>query len=250
MKILVSAKRVTDPYSKITVTADGRLDTEDVEYKMNPFCEIAVEEALRIADEVDDAEIVVVGIGEDEATKEIRTALAMGAHRGILVEHDESTLDSDLTARIFVKIIDDEEPDIVLLGKQAVDGDSSQVAQLIAEYKGWPQACFAYKVELNGETGARVQREVDGGVETVELTFPAVITTDLRLNEPRYASLPGIMKAKRKPLEEMDLDDLELDDDLKVEVLGFEMPPERQAGVKVGSVDELIQKLRTEAKVI
>ena len=251
MKILVSAKRVTDPYSKITVAKDGSLNTEDVDYKMNPFCEIAVEAALRIAEKADDPEVIVVAIGADEASKEIRTALAMGADRGILVEYDEAKLDSDLTARIFDKLIDDIEPDLVLLGKQAVDGDSSQVAQLIAEYKGWPQACFAYKIEVNAAgNGARVQREVDGGVETVEISFPAVITTDLRLNEPRYASLPGIMKAKRKPLEEMDLDDLDLEGDLKVEVLGFERPPERKAGVKVSSVDELIQKLRTEAKVL
>ena len=182
MKILVSAKRVTDPYSKITVGKDGTLNTADVEYKMNPFCEIAVEEALRIAEEADDdVEIVAVCIGSDDATKEVRGALAMGAHRGILVEHDETQLDSDLTARIFCKLIEEEEPDIVLLGKQAVDGDSNQVAQLIAEYKGWPQACFAYKVELNDdEDGAVVQREVDGGVETVEISFPAVITTDQR----------------------------------------------------------------------
>ncbi len=251
MKILVSAKRVTDPYSKITVGKDGRLDTEDVDYKMNPFCEIAVEAALQIAEDADDPEVVVVSIGEDEATKEIRTALAMGADRGILVEHDEAELDSDLTARIFCKIIADEEPDIVLLGKQAVDGDSNQVAQLVAEYMGWPQACFAYEIEVNDdEDGATVKREVDGGVETVELTFPAVLTTDLRLNEPRYASLPGIMRAKRKPLDETDLDDLDLEPTLKVEVLGFEMPPERKAGEKVGSVDELLDKLANEAKVI
>jgi len=251
LKILVSAKRVTDPYSKITVNKSGSLNTEDVDYKMNPFCEIAVEEALVIADDADDPEVIVVSIGDDEATKEIRTALAMGANRGILVEHDESELDSDLTARIFCKLIEEEEPDLVLLGKQAVDGDSNQVGQLIAEYMGWPQACFAYKVELNDdESGATVQREVDGGVETVELSFPAVITTDLRLNEPRYASLPGIMKAKRKKLDTYDLDDLDLEPGLKVEVLGFEMPPERLAGVKVGSVDELIEKLANEAKVI
>jgi len=251
VKILVSAKRVTDPYSKITVGKDGTLDTEDVDYKMNPFCEIAVEAALQIAEDADDSEIVAISIGDDEATKEIRTAMAMGADRGILVEHDEAELDSDLTARIFCKIIEDVEPDIVLLGKQAVDGDSNQVAQLIAEYMGWPQACFAYKIEVNDDgDGASVQREVDGGVETVELSFPAVITTDLRLNEPRYASLPGIMKAKRKPLEEMDLDDLGLEPALKVEVVGFEMPPARKAGVTVGSVDELINKLANEAKVI
>ncbi|MCA9538312.1 MAG: electron transfer flavoprotein subunit beta/FixA family protein [Myxococcales bacterium] len=250
MKILVSAKRVTDPYSKLHIGKDGELDLSDVDFKMNPFCEIAVEEALRIAENHDDdVEVIAVSIGDEEATKEVRTALAMGAHRGILVEHDERHLDSDLTARIFCKLIEKEEPDLVLLGKQAVDGDSNQVGQLVAEYLGWPQACFAYRLELTDD-GAVVQREVDGGVETVELSFPAVITTDLRLNEPRYASLPGIMKAKRKPLDQYDLDDLDLTPDLKVETIGYTMPPARKAGIKVGSVDELIAKLATEAKVI
>ncbi len=252
MKILVTAKRVTDPYTKITLKKDGSgLDLDGVDYKMNPFCEIAVEEALRIAEDADDPEVVVVAIGDEEATKEVRTALAMGGDRGILVEHEEAELDSDLVARILVKLCEEEEPDIVLLGKQAVDGDSNQVGQLMAEYMGWPQATFAYKVEVNDdEDGAIVQREVDGGVETVKLSFPAVITTDLRLNEPRYASLPGIMKAKRKPMDVYDLDELELTEDLKVETVGFSLPAERQAGVLVDTVDALMDKLANEAKVI
>ncbi|MEE2757264.1 MAG: electron transfer flavoprotein subunit beta/FixA family protein [Myxococcota bacterium] len=252
MKILVTAKRVTDPYSKITLKKDGSgLDLDNVDFKMNPFCEIAIEEALRIAEDADDPEIIVIAIGDDEATKEVRTGLAMGADRGILVEHDEDELDSDLVARILVKICQDEEPDLVILGKQATDGDSNQVGQLMAEYLGWPQATFAYKVSVNDDyDGADVMREVDGGVETVRLSFPAVITTDLRLNEPRYASLPGIMKAKRKPLDVFDLEDLEIDDELKVETVGFEMPPERQAGIIIGDVDELMDKLANEAKVI
>ena len=252
MKILVTAKRVTDPYSKITLKKDGSgLDLDNVDFKMNPFCEIAIEEALRIAEDADDPEIIVVAIGDDEATKEVRTGLAMGADRGILVEHEEDELDSDLVARILVKLCQDEEPDLVILGKQATDGDSNQVGQLLAEYLGWPQATFAYKVKVNDDyDGADVMREVDGGVETVRLSFPAVITTDLRLNEPRYASLPGIMKAKRKPLDVFDLDDLEIDDELKVETVGFEMPPERQAGIIIGDVDELMDKLANEAKVI
>ncbi len=250
MKILVTAKRVTDPDSKITLRSDGGLDLDNVDYKMNPFCEIAVEEALRIADQADDAETIAVAIGEDEATKEVRTALAMGIDRGILVEQDEEELDSDLVARILVHICKEEEPDLVLLGKQAVDGDSNQVGQLLAEYMGWPQATFAYKVVLTDD-GAQVKREVDGGVETVELSFPAVITTDLRLNEPRYASLPGIMKAKRKKLDTFELDDFDdLEPDLKVEVVGFALPPQRQAGVTVESVDALLEKLASEAKVI
>ena len=252
MKILVTAKRVTDPYSKISLKKDGSgLDLDNVDYKMNPFCEIAIEEALRIAEDADDPEIVVVAIGNDDATKEVRTGLAMGADRGILVEHEEDELDSDLVARILVKICEDEEPNLVILGKQATDGDSNQVGQLLAEYLNWPQATFAYKVEMNDDLdGADVMREVDGGVETVRVQFPAVITTDLRLNEPRYASLPGIMKAKRKPLDVFDLEDLELDADLKVETVGFSMPPERQAGIIVDSVEQLMDKLTNEAKVI
>lgn len=252
MKILVTAKRVTDPYGKIVLRPDkSGIDTDSVDYKMNPFCEIAVEEALRLVDAAGGGEIIAVAIGEEEATKEVRTALAMGADRGILVEIEESELDSDLVARMLQKICAEEEPDLVLLGKQAIDGDSNQVGQLLAEYLGWPQATFAYKVELNGTTGAKVQREVDGGVETVEITFPAIITTDLRLNEPRYASLPGIMKAKRKQLDVLDPeDDLEIEIERKVELVSLASPPTRQAGVKVASVDELINKLATEAKVI
>jgi len=252
LKILVTAKRVTDPDSKITLKRDGSgLDLDNVDYKMNPFCEIAVEEALRIAEDADDPEVVVVAIGTDDATKEVRTGLAMGGDRGILVEHDEDELDSDLVAQILLKLCEEEEPDLVIMGKQAIDGDSNQVGQLLAEYLGWPQATFAYKVEVNDDfDGATVQREVDGGVETVSLTFPAVITTDLRLNEPRYASLPGIMKAKRKPFDVYDLDDLGLDEALKVETVGFALPAARQAGVIVESVDELIEKLANEAKVI
>jgi electron transfer flavoprotein beta subunit len=252
LKILVTAKRVTDPDSKITLKRDGSgLDLDNVDYKMNPFCEIAVEEALRIAEEADDPEVVVVAIGTDDATKEVRTGLAMGGDRGILVEHEEEELDSDLVAQILVKLCEEEEPDVVILGKQAIDGDSNQVCQLMAEYLGWPQATFAYKVELNDDLdGAKVMREVDGGVETVNLSFPAVLTTDLRLNEPRYASLPGIMKAKRKPFDVYDLDELGIEPNLKVETVGFTLPQERQAGVLVDSVDALIDKLANEAKVI
>ena len=252
MKILVSAKRVTDPDTRITLKRDGSgLDLDNVEFKMNPFCEIAVEEALRLAEEADDSEVVVVAIGDEDATKEVRTGLAMGGDRGILVECDENELDSDLVAKLLVAICKEEEPDLVILGKQAIDGDNNQVGQLVAEYMGWPQATFAYKVEMNDdESGATIQREVDGGVETVELSFPAVITTDLRLNEPRYASLPGIMRAKRKQFDVYEPDDFDVDTTLKVETVGLSMPPQRQAGVIVGSVDELIDKLANEAKVI
>ena len=252
MKILVSAKRVTDPYTTLALKSDGSgLDLDDVDYKMNPFCEIAVEEALRIIDEVDDGEVVAVSIGDDEAEREIRQALAMGADRGIHVECDEDELDSDLVAKLFAKLCEEEEPDLVILGKQATDGDNNQVGQLLAEYLGWPQGTFAYKFKLNdAEDGADVLREVDGGVETVRLSFPAVVTTDLRLNEPRYASLQGIMKAKRKPLDVYDPDELGVELDRKVEVVGWEMPQERQAGVIVDSIEVLFDKLQNEAKVI
>lgn len=250
MKILVTAKRVTDPESKIRLKADrSGIDVSNVDYKMNPFCEIAVEEALRMQESAG-GEVVAVAIGDDEATKEIRTAMAMGADRGILVQHDEARLDSDLTARILVKLVEREKPDVVLLGKQAIDGDSNQVGQLVAEYLGWPQATFAYRIELRGTGGALVKREVDGGVESVELTFPAVLTTDLRLNEPRYASLPGIMKAKKKPLETTSAAALGVDVALKVETVAFEPPPERKAGIKVKTVEELVERLASEAKVI
>ncbi len=252
MKILVTAKRVTDPDSKIQIKPDrSGLNLESCDFKMNPFCEIAVEEALRIIDAVGDGETVAVAIGDSDATKEIRTAMAMGCDRGILVVADETKLDSDAVARLLVAIVQREKPDLVLLGKQAIDGDSNQVGQLLAEYLGWPQATFAYKIALTGDQkGATIQREVDGGVETVSVSFPAVITTDLRLNEPRYASLPGIMKAKKKPLQELSAGDLGVDLALKVESLGFEPPASRKAGVKVKTVDELLEKLATEAKAI
>ena len=252
MKILVTAKRVTDPYSKIVLKPDrSGIQTDNVEFKMNPFCEIAVEEALRLVDAAGGGEIIVVAVGDEETTKEVRTALAMGADRGYLIEADESKLDSDIVARLLVALVAKESPDLVMLGKQAIDGDNNQVAQLTAEYLGWPQATFAYKVELtDGGKGAKVQREVDGGVETVQVSLPAVVTTDLRLNEPRYASLPGIMKAKKKPLETLTPADLGVDTALKVETVGFEPPPSRAAGVKVKTVDELIEKLATEAKAI
>ena len=250
MKILVTAKRVTDPDSKIVVKPNGTLDLDGVDYRMNFFCEIAVEEALRIQENLDDVEVVAIAIGDEEATKEVRTALAMGADRGILVECDESELDSDLVAQILIKVVAQEKPDLIIMGKQAVDGDSNQVGQLLAEYLGWPQATFAYAIELEDETGANVQREVDGGVETVHVSFPAVITTDLRLNEPRYASLPGIMKAKRKKLDTFEPADFDIELTQKVEVVGFKAPPARKGGAKVASVDALIDKLANEAKAL
>jgi electron transfer flavoprotein beta subunit len=253
MKILVTAKRVTDWDSKVVPTSDGSaVDYDNVDFKMNPFCEIAVEEAVRIGENIDDdVEIVVVAIGDEESVREIRKALAMGAHKGIMIECEEAELDSDSVARLLVKVCEEEEIDLVLLGKQAVDGDSNQVGQLMAEMLGWPQATFAYKLEMSDATNLNVQREVDGGVETVALSLPAVVTTDLRLNEPRYATLPNIMKAKKKPLETMEPDDLDVElDTPKVEVISYSLPSERQAGQMVASVDELLEKLANEAKVI
>ncbi len=253
MKILVTSKRVTDPDTKVILKKDlSGVDWDEMEYKMNPFCEIAVEAALQIKEEADDdVEIVAVAIGSDEATKEIRTAMAMGAKRGILVECEEEELDSDLVAQLLLKISEEEDPDLILLGKQAVDGDSNQVGQLLAEYLGWPQATFACKIELDeDEENVTVEREVDGGVETVEVSLPAVITVDLRLNEPRYASLPGIRRAKRGKLATFEPDDLEVEMDLKVETVGFMMPPSREAGIIVETVDELMDKLSNEAKVV
>lgn len=253
MKILVTAKRVTDWDSKVVPTKDGTgIDFDNVDFKMNPFCEIAVEEAIRIADASDDdAEIVVVAIGDDEATQQVRQALAMGAHKGILIECEESELDSDYVAKLLVKVCEEEEIDLVLLGKQAVDGDSNQVGQLMAEYLGWPQATFAYKVEPQGGGEMTVQREVDGGVETVSLSLPAVITTDLRLNEPRYATLPNIMKAKKKPIETVKAVDLaDIDFEPRNVVTQVEEPPVRKAGIAVENVDELLDKLKNEAAVI
>ena len=251
MKILVTAKRVTDPDAKIKLKPDmSGIQTDGVEYKVNPFCENAIEEALKIGQQTG-AEVVVVSIGPDEVKQYIRTGLAMGAARGILVSGvDDSQLDSDLTARIFAKVYEKEKPDLFIFGKQAIDGDSNQVAQLVAEYTGLPQACFASKVEVSGAKAA-VTREVDGGLETIEVSLPAVISADLRLNEPRYASLPGIMKAKRKPIDELPVSSLGVDMALKVRTLRYENPPTRGGGVTmVESVDDLINKLKNEAKAL
>ena len=251
MKILVSAKRVSDPNAKLAIAKDGKWIEGDVEYILNPFCENAIECALQIAESVDGTETVAVGIGDDETARFIRQgALARGIDRGILVSAEEETIDSDLIARIYQGIVHREKPDLVLLGKQAIDGDSNQVGQLLAEYLGWPQATFASKVEVSGGK-AIVTREVDGGLETLEVTLPAVITADLRLNEPRFASLAGIMKAKKKPFDELEIDDLDLDDTAtKVQVVGLTTPSGRKAGVIVKDVEELVQKLRSEARAI
>ncbi len=248
MKFLVTVKRVTDYEAKIKLKADkSGIVTDGVNMIMNPFDEIGVEEALR-QKEKHQGEVVVVSIGGADATAQIRSALAMGADRGILVKSD-AQLDSFAVAQVLAKIVEKEKPDVVLMGKQAIDDDSNQASQILAELLGWGQATFANTITL--EAGkATVIREADGGLETVSTTLPAVLTTDLRLNEPRYASLPGIMKAKKKPLDELELASLGVDTAPKVKVVGFEVPPSKKAGQKVKDVAELVSKLKTEAKAI
>ncbi len=265
LKILVTAKRVEDPESKIKVKPDGSgIVTEGVNYKMNPFDEIAVEEGLRLK-EKSGGEVVVVSIGGEKSATEIRAALAMGADRAILVRH-EGPLDPFVASAILAKVVGREKPDLCLLGKQSIDDDQNQAGQYLAERLGWPQATFASKTEsleseaeqkkvpgvvLSGDgKSIQVVREVDGGVETLELVLPAVVTTDLRLNKPRFASLPGIMKAKKKELKEIPVAELGVDLAPKVVVKRLVEPPKRKGGVKVADVDELWQKLHAEAKVI
>ncbi len=253
MKVLVAFKRVIDPDARIKLTSDKTgVDTESVEYKANPFCENALEEALAIKEE-HDAEVVLVSLGGEDITQTIRGGLAMGADRAIRVEIEDTELDSDLAARILAAVYKEEEDvDLFLFGKQAVDGDNNQVPQLVAEYLGLPQACFASEVEVDDDgENVTVTREVDGGLETLEMPLPAVVSADLRLNTPRYAKLPDIMKARRKTIDEMDLDDLEIEDTaLKVEVIELTEPAGREAGVLVESVDALVDKLKNEARVL
>ncbi|WP_152045547.1 electron transfer flavoprotein subunit beta/FixA family protein [Aureimonas psammosilenae] len=249
MKILVCVKRVVDYNVKIRVKADGTgVDLANVKMSMNPFDEIAVEEAIRQKEKGAATEIVAVSIGPQQAQETLRTALAMGADRGILVKA-EGVVEPLAVAKILKGVVEAEKPDLVILGKQAIDDDANQTGQMLAGLLGWAQGTFAYKLELS-EGKATVTREVDGGLQTVSLTLPAIITTDLRLNEPRYASLPNIMKAKKKPLEEKAPGDFGVDTSPRLEVLKTVEPEKRKAGVKVGSVDELIAKLKTEAGVL
>ncbi|MGI9280014.1 MAG: electron transfer flavoprotein subunit beta/FixA family protein [Endozoicomonas sp.] len=249
MKILVAVKRVIDYNVKVRVKADhSDVDLTNVKMAINPFCEIAVEEAVRLKEKGVATEIVAVSLGTKECQEQIRTALALGADRGILVETDEK-LGSLTVAKLLKAIVDEEKPDLVILGKQAIDSDNNQTGQMLAALAGLPQGTFAS--ELTVEDGkASVTREVDGGLQTVSLSLPAIVTTDLRLNEPRYASLPNIMKAKRKPLVTKNPADLGVEVASSLTTLKVVPPAERSAGIKVGSVDELIEKLKTEAKVI
>ncbi|WP_237214029.1 electron transfer flavoprotein subunit beta/FixA family protein [Falsiroseomonas oryziterrae] len=248
MKILVPVKRVVDYNVKVRVKADGTgVETANVKMSMNPFDEIAVEEAVRLKEKGTATEIVAVSIGPAAAQEQIRTALAMGADRGILVEHD-GIVEPLAVAKMLKALVAKESPQLVLMGKQAIDDDMNATGQMLAALLGWPQGTFASKVEV--ADGIKVTREVDGGLETVALKLPAIVTADLRLNEPRYASLPNIMKARKKPIETVKPADLGVDPAPRLTVLKVEEPPKRQAGVKVGSVQELVEKLRTEAKVI
>jgi electron transfer flavoprotein beta subunit len=261
MKILTTIKRVEDYESKIKVRPDQTwIVTEGVNYRANPFDEIAVEEALRLRDANMPSEVVVVSVGPAAAATEIRSGLAMGADRGILVKHD-AFVDSDGVARLLQKVIEQEKPDLVLMGKQAVDVDDNVAGQLLAEYLAWGQATFASKKEslesaeekakkpglkLSGDKKTmQVAREVDGGLEVLEVQLPAIVTVDLRLNVPRYASLPNIMKAKSKPLAQKTAADYGVDTAPRLQTLGVREPSKRQAGIKVQSVDELIDHLKT-----
>lgn len=249
MKILVPIKRVVDHNVKIRVSVDQKsVDLTNVKMAVNPFCEIAVEQAVRMKESGICNEVVVVSVGEKVCQEQIRSALALGADRGIHIEHANGA-DSLIVARLLHALIEKEQPDLVLMGKQSIDSDNNQCAQMLAALCGWPQGTFASAISL--ENGiAEVTREIDGGLQTLALTLPAVISTDLRLNEPRYASLPNIMKAKRKPLEVIAAEDLCKALDSNIEVLEVIEPQSRQGGQKVESVDELLAKLKQEAKVI
>ena len=249
MKILVPVKRVVDYNVKVSVKTDGSgIETSGVKMSMNPFDEIAVEEAVRLKEKGVATEIVAISMGVPQCSETLRTALAMGADRGILVESTDE-LQQLAVAKLLKAIVEQEKPQLVILGKQAIDDDMSATGQMLAALLGWPQGTFASKVEVAGDI-ATVTREVDGGLETVALNLPAIITTDLRLNEPRYASLPNIMKARKKPIANVKPADLGVDVTPRLTVLKVEEPPKRTAGVKVKTVAELVGKLKTEAKVI
>ena len=248
MKIIVPVKRVIDYNVKPRVKPDGSgVDLANVKMSMNPFDEIAVEEALRLREKGVATEVIAVSIGPDKAQETLRTALAMGADRAILVVAED--VEPLAVAKILAKVMDEEQPGLVILGKQAIDDDSNQTGQMLAALTGRPQGTFANTVNVSGDE-VHVAREVDGGLQTVALKMPAIITTDLRLNEPRYASLPNIMKAKKKPIDTVTPVDLGVDVQSGLRTVSVEAPPVRSAGIKVGSVDELIAKLKTEAKVI
>ncbi len=249
MKVLVPVKRVIDANVKVRVKADQTgVETTNVKMAMNPFCEIAIEEAVRMKEAGTAEDVIVVSAGAAQSQETIRTGLAMGADRGVLIQSDVA-LEPLAIAKLLKAVAEKEGVDLVLMGKQAIDGDNNQTGQMLAALLGWSQGTFISKMETH-DGGVKVTREVDGGLEVIDLKLPAVLTVDLRLNEPRYASLPNIMKAKKKPIEMLSPEDLGVDVTPRLETLQVVEPPPRQAGVKVGSVAELVDKLRNEAKVI
>jgi len=249
MKVLVPVKRVVDYNVKVRVKSDGSgVELTNVKMSMNPFDEIAVEEALRLKEAGKASEVVVVSIGPAQATETLRTGLAMGADRGILIKAD-GVVEPLAVAKLLKAVADEEQPGLMILGKQAIDDDSNQTGQMLAALLGWSQATFASKLEVEG-SGFKVMREVDGGLQTIQLKGPAIVTTDLRLNEPRYASLPNIMKAKKKPIAEKSAADYGVDLSPRLEVVKTTEPPGRKGGVKVKDVTELVSKLKNEAGVL
>lgn len=249
MKVLVPVKRVIDYNVKIRVKADQTgVETANVKMSMNPFDEIAVEEAIRLREAETATEVIAVSVGPQQCQETIRTALAMGADRGILIQTDDE-VQPLAVAKLLKAVVDKESPDLVILGKQAIDDDSNQTGQMLAALLGWSQATFASKLEIDGGS-ANVTREVDGGLETLKVTMPCIVTTDLRLNEPRYASLPNIMKAKKKPIDQMVPADLGVDITPRLTTLKVVEPAKREAGVMVEDVAQLVDKLKNEAKVI
>jgi electron transfer flavoprotein beta subunit len=250
MKVLVAVKRVVDYNVKVRVKADGTgVETANVKMSMNPFDEIGVEEAVRLKEGGKATEVIAVSLGPTQCQETIRTALAMGADRGVHVQTDVE-LQPLAVAKLLKGVVDNEQPQLCILGKQAIDDDANQTGQMLAALLGWSQATFASKLVINGDGTANVTREVDGGLETIKVKLPLVMTTDLRLNEPRYASLPNIMKAKKKPIEQLTPQALNVDPAPRLKTLKVVEPPKRKAGVKVKSVAELVDKLRNEAKVI
>lgn len=249
MKILVAVKRVIDYNVKIRVKADqSDVDLTNVKMAMNPFCEIAIEEAVRLKEKGVATEVVAVSIGPKAAQEQLRTALALGADRAIHIDTDERA-ESLAVAKLLAKVVDEEQPGLVILGKQAIDTDNNQTGQMLAALTNLPQGTFASEVAVDGDK-VHVTREIDGGLQTIALTLPAIVTADLRLNEPRYAKLPDIMKAKKKPLDVKTPADYGIEVASKVSLLKVEAPAERKGGVKVASVDELVDKLKNEAKVL
>jgi len=249
MKILVPLKRVVDYNVKVRPLADNtNVDLNNVKMSVNPFCEIALEEAVRIKEAGNAEEVIAVTVGKSESQEQLRTALALGADRAILVETG-SLLEPLAIAKVLSKVVEEENPDLIILGKQAIDGDNNQTGQMLGALLDYPQATNASEVMLD-DNNITVTREIDGGLQTLKLNKPAIVTTDLRLNEPRYASLPNIMKAKKKELTVKNVNDLGIDVSPRTELLSVELPPSRDAGIIVESVDELVNKLKNEAKVI